>query len=161
MLYCFCSERDVQRLPVWDDSAPDLPWSFPMSSPLFRAVLTALCLSSSAAAVLAAGKNEPLPTEVGACAESTITEIGGRLEGDMTFETGTFVGFANEGQQVGYDRVEAVVKSRIGDPVRICLTDIPQDCPPGDDRGRGYRTTNLRTGESWEMGDSQHMCGGA
>ncbi|MCV3764900.1 hypothetical protein [Rhizobium sp. TRM95796] len=132
-----------------------------MFSSTLRAVLTALCLSSSVAAVLAENKNEPLPTLIGACAITSIVEIGGRLEGDETFETGTYVAFANEGLQIGYDRVEAVVRSKIGDPVRICLTDIPKDCPPGDDRGRGYRTTNLRTGESWEMADSQHMCGGA
>jgi hypothetical protein len=132
-----------------------------MTSPLFRAVLAALCLSSSVTPVVAEGKNEPLPTEIGACAETTITEIGGRLEGDTSFETGTSVVFANDGVQIGYDRVEAIINSKIGDPVRICLTSIPEDCPPDDDRGRVYSTTNLRTGESWEMADSQHMCGGA
>lgn len=132
-----------------------------MTSPLFRSVLAALCLSSSVTPVVAEGKNEPLPTEIGACAETTITEIGARLEGDTSFETGTSVVFANDGVQIGYDRVEAIINSRIGDPVRICLTSIPEDCPPDDDRGRVYSTTNLRTGGSWEMADSQHMCGGA
>lgn len=102
-----------------------------------------------------------MPTEIGACAESAITEIAGRLEGDVTFSTGTYVAFANDGMQISYDRVEAVVNSKIGDPVRMCLTEISKDCPPGDERGRVYRATNLRTGEIWEMADSQHMCGGA
>jgi hypothetical protein len=132
-----------------------------MTSLSCRVLLAAFCLSISSCPGMAGGKNQPLPTKVGKCAETSITEIGGRLEGDENFETGTFVGFANEGMQIGYSRVEAVVKSRIGDPVRMCLTDIPKDCPPGDERGRSYRTTNLRTGESWEMADSQHMCGGA
>ncbi|MDH6267063.1 hypothetical protein M2360_002460 [Rhizobium sp. SG_E_25_P2] len=126
-----------------------------------RIFLAALFLKISSSPGMAGGKNQPLPTKVSQCAETSITEIGGRLEGDETFETGTFVVFANEGMQIGYDRVEAIVNSKIGDPVRMCLTDIPKDCPPGDERGRSYRTTNLRTGESWEMADSQHMCGGA
>jgi hypothetical protein len=36
---------------------------------------------------------------------------------------------------------------------------IPKDCPPGDDRGREYTTTNLRTDEAWTLPDSQQMCG--
>jgi hypothetical protein len=132
-----------------------------MTSPFRPAVLAMLCLYISGGSGMAGDKNEPLPTKVRQCAETTITEIGGRLEGDANFETGTYVAFANDGMQISYDRVEAVVDSKIGDPVRMCLTGIPKDCPPGDDRGRVYRTTNLRTGESWEMADSQHMCGGA
>ena len=133
-----------------------------MPSLSYRSLLPGICLAFVAAAqTLAAERNEPLPTEINACAETTITEIGGRLEGDHNFETGTYVGFANDGKQISYDRVEGVVNSQIGDPVRMCLTSIPQDCPPGDDRGKEYHTTNLRTGESWDMPDSQHMCGGA
>lgn len=104
---------------------------------------------------------DDLPTRVGQCGESTIAEMGGRLEGDTTFETGTFVRFENGGMQISYDRIGAIVGSRIGDPVRICLVSLPQDCPPGDDRGKIYDTTNLRTGERWELPDSQHGCGGA
>ena len=124
--------------------------------PLFFCLAAAL----AAAAVLPA-RADDLPTEVGACADSSITQTGGRLEGDDTFETGTFVQFENGGSQISYDRIDGVVNSKIGDPVRICLVSIPEDCPPGDDRGRVYNTTNLRTGESWEMPDSGHMCGGA
>jgi len=102
-----------------------------------------------------------LPTRIGACSESTIAETGGRLEGDDNFETGTFVSFDNGGVQISYDRVEPIIGSRVGDPVRICLVSLPTDCPPDDDRGKVYNTTNLRTGESWELADSQHMCGGA
>jgi hypothetical protein len=50
---------------------------------------------------------------------------------------------------------------RSGDKVKLCLVSLPEDCPPGDDRGKIYRATNLRTGESWEAPDSQHSCGGA
>lgn len=102
-----------------------------------------------------------LPTRVGACTASSISEIGGRLEGDDNFESGTSVFFADGGSQVSYDKEWGIIRSKIGDPVRICLVSIPKDCPPGDDRGKVYRTTNLRTGERWELSDSQHMCGGA
>ncbi len=55
----------------------------------------------------------------------------------------------------------AVDRSRPGDPVRICLVSIPKHCPPGDNRGRTYKTTNLRTHRAWTLPDSEHMCGGA
>ena len=122
---------------------------------------TATVLLSLLLAFPAAARADDLPAEVGACSQTTISFIGGRLEGDDAFETGTAVQFDNGGTQISYDRVEGVVNSRIGDPVRICLVSIPEDCPPGDDRGRVYDTTNLRTGERWEMPDSSHMCGGA
>ena len=76
-------------------------------------------------------------------------------------EAGAVFIFENGGVQISYERDEAVVHSRVGDPVRICLVELPKDCPPGDERGKIYRTTNLRTGKHWEMPDSQHMCGGA
>jgi hypothetical protein len=128
-----------------------------ISRPLVLTLLAAV-VAASAVVPASAGK---LPTKIGACTKSKIKLIGGRLEGDTNFETGTGVIFDNGGVQISYDREEAVVHSRIGDPVRICLVELPKDCPPGDDRGKIYKTTNLRTGEHWEMPDSQHMCGGA
>jgi uncharacterized protein len=107
------------------------------------------------------GNARVLPTIVGECSESRISEIGGRLEGDTNFESGTSVTFKNGGHQVSYEKVWGLIRSRAGDPVRICLISIPTDCPRGDDRGRVYKTTNLRSGDSWELPDSQHTCGGA
>jgi len=43
----------------------------------------------------------------------------------------------------------------------LCLVSIPAGCPRGDVRGRIYRATNLRTGETWQAPDSEHSCGGA
>jgi hypothetical protein len=100
----------------------------------------------------------PLPTVVGTCAETNIEEIGTRLG---TPESGSVVSFVNGGVQISYDPVSGIINSQVGDPVNVCLVFVPQDCPPGDDRGKIYRTTNLRTGESWELPDSQHSCGGA
>lgn len=106
-------------------------------------------------------ETKAMPTREGDCATSQIAEIGGRLEGDTTFSSGTTVGFANGGSQVSYDKVPGIVASRRGDPVLICLTALPKHCPPGDDRGRSFTSTNLRTRQSWSAWDSQHRCGGA
>ena len=127
----------------------------PAKIPVIALSLFALVLS-----LPAPGRADALPTRIGACSETTISFVGGRLEGDDTFETGTAVQFDNGGIQISYDRDEGAAQSRIGDPVRICLVSVPEGCPPGDERGKVYATTNLRTGASWEMPDSSHMCGG-
>lgn len=104
------------------------------------------------------GKADPLPTEIGACTETTITDIGYRL-GEPG--TGSAISYANGGVGISYDTIPEIHRSQIGDAVKLCLVSVPEDCPPGDDRGKIYRATNLRTGESWEAPDSQHSCGGA
>ena len=103
-------------------------------------------------------KADPLPTEIGACSETAIADIGYRL-GDP--DSGSAISYANGGVQVSYDTIPEIHRSRIGDAVRLCLISVPEDCPPDDDRGKVYSATNLRTGESWEAPDSQHSCGGA
>lgn len=129
------------------------------------ALLRALLSTTLAAALIAAAslpaRADPLPESVGACSDTTITFIGGRLQGDDAFSSGTAVLYDNGGRQISYEREEGAIGSEIGDPVRLCLASIPEGCPPGDDRGRIYVATNLRTGASWEMPDSSHMCGGA
>ena len=99
-----------------------------------------------------------LPKRVGQCVITAIKSVGTRLD---TPGSGSAVSFENGGGQVGYDSVPAIEHSRAGDRVRLCLVSIPQHCPKGDDRGRVYRTTNLRTHKTWKMPDSAHMCGGA
>ncbi|EYD72133.1 hypothetical protein Rumeso_04839 [Rubellimicrobium mesophilum DSM 19309] len=119
---------------------------------------------AGAAALLAASHalaQESLPTRLGDCAETTIADIGPRLMDDPDFESGVGIAYANGLGQVSYDRVQEVIDSQPGDPVRMCLVYIPANCPPGDDRGKVYATTNLRTGATWEMPDAQHECGGA
>lgn len=108
--------------------------------------------------------NDPLPKTVLSCGGSVITDIGGRLEGDKNFETGAHVTLKNHGVSVAYQEdtnIPAIKNSKVGDHVLVCLVFIPQHCPPGDDRGRFYTVTNLRTLESWTLPDSQHQCGGA
>ena len=101
------------------------------------------------------------PGRKGQCVATRIKALGGRLSGDTTFETGTAARFANGGAQVSYDKVTGVIQSRPGDRVLMCLVAIPKGCPPGDERGREYGTTNLRTRATWSLPDSEHSCGGA
>lgn len=121
-----------------------------------------LILGSAAIVLLAHGASAaPLPTRVGQCGEARIAEIAGRLQGDDDFSSGTGVAFDNKGYQVSYERIEPIIQSKVGDQVRICLVSIPHGCPRGDTRGKVYKTTNLRTNQSWTLPDSEHMCGGA
>jgi hypothetical protein len=109
-----------------------------------------------------------LPQKVGQCVETAIRKISDRFGKPVSplpskdgFDPGTLVVFENGGSQISYDKETSVLRSKIGDKVRMCLVEIPKDCPPGDDRGRVYNTKNLRTGEAWTLSDSQHRCGGA
>ena len=120
--------------------------------PLALSACAALALSS----VVAEAANA---TRIGQCVETRVKEVGTRLEGAPG--SGSLVTFANGGVQVSYDQVPEVDQSRPGDRVSMCLVSIPKDCPPGDDRGRTYKTTNKRTGQSWTLPDSEHACGGA
>jgi hypothetical protein len=99
---------------------------------------------------------------------TSITEISDRFGKKLSplppedgYDPGTAIDYANEGHQVSYSKETAILRSKIGDKVKMCLVKIPKNCPPGDDRGRVYNTKNLRTGEAWSLADSQHECGGA
>jgi hypothetical protein len=120
--------------------------------------LAAVLVLGLAAAGLNRAEAGPLPAVIGACSETTIQDIGYRLG---TPDSGSAISYANGGVGVSYDAIPAIHNSQIGDPVSLCLVFVPDDCPPGDDRGKIYRATNLRTGESWELPDSAHSCGGA
>ena len=108
-----------------------------------------------------------LPRSLGECVRSTVTDVHPRLgDGSGTFsdadyDSGTGIEFANDGHQVSYEREPALIASRSGDPVLMCLVITPRRCPPGDDRGNYYLVTNARTEASWLLADSQHLCGGA
>lgn len=106
-----------------------------------------------------------LPTRVGQCVKTIVKSVETRLVDGSTNQpvagSGSAISFANGGYQVSYDQAPSVDSSRAGDPVEMCLVSIPRDCPPGDVRGREYRTTNLRTHKSWRLPDSEHSCGGA
>jgi len=122
--------------------------------------LAVLCLGAAAPAQ-AGG----LPERIGQCVKTRIKSVETRLVDGATNkpipDSGSAVSFANGGYQVSYDTAPAIVHSKDGDRVRMCLVSIPQHCPTGDARGRVYHTTNLRTHKSWTLRDAEHMCGGA
>jgi len=127
-------------------------------------LLAALAVLSNSAL----GQVPSLPQKIGLCVNTTITSITDRFgekvfssPSSNGFDPGTAVRFANGGGQVSYEKEAAIIRSRLGDEVRMCLREVPSDCPPGDDRFRTYNTKNLRTGEAWTLPDSQHSCGGA
>jgi uncharacterized protein len=114
------------------------------------------------------GSRSPaLPIRVGQCTVTQVTNISTRFGGELRepesklLDPGSAISYANQGYQVSYSFVEALADSRVGDRVLLCLVSIPTNCPPGDDRGRIYSATNLRTNGSWLLPDAQHACGGA
>ncbi len=121
-----------------------------------RPLMLLLSLTLTAAA--------PAPLrKVGDCA-FTVRRVGARLEdgtGHAIAGSGSSVRLANGLYGVSYDDVPAVAASKPGDRVFACLVRLPRHCPPGDDRGKWYTVTNLRTNESWTLPDAQHLCGGA
>jgi hypothetical protein len=113
-----------------------------------------------------AAAQSALPTRPGTCVLTTIARIAPRLINYKTGKVipndlGLVISFAIGGQQVSYENLSAIVASRKGDKVYVCLIAFPTDCPPGDNRGRVYTTTNLRTMESWTLPDAENTCGGA
>jgi hypothetical protein len=106
-----------------------------------------------------------LPRKVGECFDTTITSITDRYGEDLGprakkgSDPGTIVRFSNSGVQVSLRRENSIVHSQVFDKVNICLVEVPKECP-GDLRGRVYRTTNLRTKESWSLANDIKSCGG-
>jgi len=106
-----------------------------------------------------------LPGKVGDCAETTITSITDRYGEDLPprvrkgTDPGTIVRFSNSGVQVSMRRENSVAHSQVFDKVSMCLVEVPEDCPT-DIHGRVYRTTNLRTKESWSLANDVRSCGG-
>lgn len=143
-------------------------WRTKLGTMAFCAVLSACGQTSSTAStapetttqtatqVAQAGAT---PTHVGDCVETSVREIASRLEGMPN--SGSAISYANNIYQVSYDMIDGVTHSRVGDPIHLCLVSLPENCPPGDDRGKTYRATNGRTHEAWTAADAEHMCGGA
>ena len=84
---------------------------------------------------------------------------GSRLEGVP--DSGSAISYENGGVQVSYDELPGLKGSRVSDRVRLCLVSIPEDCPPGDDRGRAYRAKNLRTGKKLGSVGTRSTCAAA
>jgi hypothetical protein len=130
------------------------------------APLALITLFGSLLTTSLSASTDRLPTRAGECRQSRIVQIATRWGETLTYDqedssSGSLVRFSNGGIQMTFFKVRELFRSRVRDRVRICLVKVLEDCPPGDDRGRSYRTTNLRTGESWTLPDDTRMCGGA
>jgi len=104
------------------------------------------------------------PERLGQCFETRVREVMERLgpyAPHAASHSGSAIQLADGHYTVAYEQQPGVDTSRRGDPVRLCVVDLPTNCPPGDTRGIGYRGLNLRTRRGWEAGDSEHLCGGA
>ncbi|HLI66708.1 MAG TPA: hypothetical protein VKU90_10120 [Caulobacteraceae bacterium] len=123
------------------------------------AALVAVAAAAQASGATPASMASLAPTRVGQCMQTTVREVGTRLEN--TPGSGSAIAYADGVSQVSYDQVPGIDASRRGDPVKLCLVSLPRNCPLGDDRGKVYRATNLRTGRTWTAPDSEHSCGGA
>jgi hypothetical protein len=129
---------------------------------VMKVTLLALCAVSFA--FLHSTIAHAQPARIGQCVITSVSRVATRLADDanrLVPGSGSAIEFANGGYQVSYEQVRAVDRSRRGDRVRMCLVSIPENCPPGDERGRSYKVTNLRTRASWVLPDSEHACGGA
>ncbi|MEA5537002.1 hypothetical protein [Crocosphaera sp. XPORK-15E] len=107
----------------------------------------------------------PPPTRVGQCSNTFVSKVRTRLEDGVTGKpilgSGTSIEFTNGIYLVSYDTVPEAESSKPRDPVKLCLVSIPKNCPPGDNRGKVYTVTNIRTKKTFTLPDSQHSCGGA
>jgi hypothetical protein len=137
-----------------------------LTSSLGLVTLVAACASKPAAdkPPVAVATASPLgaaglPSKVGDCVRTKVTQVGFRLQGVP--DSGTEISFANGLHQVAYQQKADADLSKPGDEVNLCLVSLPTDCPPGDERGKIYQATNSRTRKTWTMPDSEHACGGA
>ena len=119
--------------------------------------MTALIAVAGVATIASASADREAARErMGACTVTTVIFVGWRAG-----NTGSVIEYANGLWQVDYNLIAGIHNSRRGDGVRLCLTDTPKNCPKGDERGRTYKATNLRTRETWSGINSEHSCGGA
>jgi uncharacterized protein len=117
----------------------------------------------------------PLPKKVGDCIDSTIMGKSTRFEGAIAGESGGEVAvqfkndlylyiqsIANFPSTENTDKYMFSTKDFLqGDKVKVCLQELPTDCPKGDDRGKIYSVTNYKNNKSFVGVDAWHLCGGA
>jgi hypothetical protein len=123
----------------------------------FAAFAALLLMASLPVPAMAASSK--VPATPGSCAETSIKDIGTRLEG--VADSGSALDYANGIDGVSYDTVPEVTAAKAGDKVELCLVSLPQNCPKGDDRGKVWLAVDLKTHQFWQLPDAEHMCGGA
>lgn len=126
--------------------------------------------------IKALADNNPLPKKVGQCVDSTIAEKYTRFENFNAGDEGggeVSVAFKNElalfiqtisnfPATANPDKYMFTTNDfALGDKVKLCLKELPTDCPKGDDRGKVYTVTNYKNNKSFVGVDAWHLCGGA
>ena len=122
---------------------------------MFATAALTIALAAATAAVGFRSEVTGKPEHVGQCFDTRVWKKGFRVN-DPSF--GDAVYFRDNHQIISEEVVPAIRHSRPGDPVHLCVTDLPQNCPADDHAGIGYKVKNLRTGETYEGGDFSHTC---
>ena len=136
---------------------------------------TALPLLVSGLLVLACSPSNaaPPPKSIGTCADSFVQSKRFRMvpspgDPDYTrtsddFGKEVFISLTNGTGIYSGDGDDFILSSNFaaGHKVKVCLESLPENCPPGDNRGKGYSFYDYLTGARVTGVDSWHMCGGA
>jgi hypothetical protein len=101
----------------------------------------------------------------GQCFSTRVRRVENRLQegenGPFIRGSGSALRMTDGHYIVDENQVKAMDRSRSGDRIRMCVRELPANCPPGDTRGIVYRVRDLTTGLRWTSSDSEHSCGGA
>jgi hypothetical protein len=115
----------------------------------------------------------PPPKRIGQCADSFVQAKRFRMApspGDPGYSRTTddlgkevFISLANGIGVYSGEGDDFILSSSFaaGHKVKVCLESLPQNCPPGDNRGKGYSFYDYMTGFRVTGVDSWHLCGGA
>lgn len=120
-------------------------------------------------------RSSGLPVRVGECVTTQIVdkstrfdgatpgEAGGEVYVSFTIKVGLYISeIPHLAPNANPDAYMARTQDfALGDKVRLCLVSLPEDCPPGDDRGKVYSVANLKNNLSFIGIDAWHTCGGA
>ena len=107
---------------------------------------------------------KPWPASKPHCQNTTVKVATTRLEADgrPVYDSGVAIVFANGVTAVDYQPGNPIaMRERAGDKVQTCLYSVPKNCPPGDDRGKVYRTYDYRLHAAYYLPATEHSCGGA
>ena len=152
---------------------PKTPQPFPTKRLLISASLAGLLMTVESLGTVAAKAADQPPRTLGACSSSTVQSKRFRMApspGDPNYKpsenpAGKEVLISlNNGIGVYAGDGDAFILSpdfAPGHRVKVCLVEVPKNCPPGDNRGKIYTLRDRETGRTVRGIDSWHLCGGA
>jgi hypothetical protein len=94
--------------------------------------------------------------KIGQCLDTGVMWVGTRLQGDGTslpgikIDLGSKITYSNGDEQASFETIPNMMRSKIGDDVRLCLIEANK-CEKGYIHNIG--SYNLRTKEKWEAYD--------